>query len=169
VARSWRGEPPQEAVTGLLLWEAVWGWFQSSQVQGRTAEAWSSFVAPLVPGDTQAAGQPGLGSGQLKGTCSGENPGCNAGPPLKQELEDHHSGQKVEDHHSGQKVEDHHSGQKVEDHHSGPELDPLVCRSEAARRIPAEVGARRSGEEGCTGSQGRHCMANGGRSPGSWQ
>lgn len=152
---AWRGRPPdaplwqgqalghpQEKVRGPLLWEVVWGWFQSSQEWGHTAEVCSSFVEVLVPGYRQAAGQRGLESGQLKGTCSGENPGRSACRALEQEVEDHHNGQA---------------------------LDLSVYRSEAVRRIPAEVGARRSGEEGCTGSQGHHRMANGGRSPGSWQ
>lgn len=141
----WQGqalEHPQGMARGPLLWGVVLGWFQSSQEWGHTAEVCSSFVAVLVPGYRQTAGQRALVSGQLMGMCSGENPGRSA---------------------------DQTSEQEVEDHHNGRALDPSVFHSEAVRRIPAEVGARRSGEEACTGNQGHHCMANGDRSPVSWQ
>lgn len=144
-AHLWRGktlEPPRETMTGRLPWERVRGRGQSSQEQGHTAEACSSFVAALVPGCTKAAEGRGLGSGQQKGTRPGEDPGCSAcrDPALA-----------------------------AEDHRSGWDPDLLVFRSEAARRIPAEAGARRSGGEGCTGSRVHHCTVRGGRGPGSWR
>lgn len=145
VSHLWQGpalERPQGKVRGPLLWEVVSDWFQSSQEWGHTVEVCSFFAAVLVPGYRQVAGQRGLGSVQLRGTCSGESPGHSAAQALEQEVEDHHNGR-------------------------APDLS--VYRSEAFRRIPAEVGARRSGEEGCTGGQGRQRMANGDRSPGSWQ
>ena len=151
---AWRGRPVaplwqdqalehlQVKARGLLLLEEVWGWFQSSQEWGHTAEVCSSSVVALVPGCMWAAVQRALESGQLGRMYSGENPGHSAGQVLEREVEDRRNGQAQ---------------------------DPSVYHSEAVRRNPAEAGARRSGEEGGTESLGRHCMANGGRSPGSWQ
>lgn len=56
----WQGEAsegPQRTARGPLLWEGVWGCFQSSQEWGRIAEVCSSSVGVLVPGCRQAAGQ----------------------------------------------------------------------------------------------------------------
>lgn len=132
----------QGKVRGPLLLEEVLDWFQSSQEQDHTAEVCSLFVVALVLGYRQVAEELGLASGQLRGMCSGENPGCSACQALEQEAEDHHNGQA---------------------------LEPLVSHSEAVHQIPAEVEVHRSGEEVCTGSQGHHHMANGYCSPGSWQ
>lgn len=77
---------------GFPLSEA-YGWFQSSQERGRTAEVCSLSAVMLVPGYRRVAGRRVLGSEQLKDTSSGGDPDRNADQTLGEGEGGHRGGQ----------------------------------------------------------------------------